>query len=62
MTLEIVDQDGSILIRKENEQHIPSIGDEIWVKECWYKITDKTFFYREEGTSVHMWAQLVGGA
>jgi len=61
MKLEIVDQDANTLVRKENEQHIPSIGDEIWVKECWYKITDKTFFYNEE-TSVHMCAQIIEGA
>lgn len=62
MRLEIVDQDSNTLIRRNNEKIIPSLGDEIWVKDKWYIITDKTFFYHEEGLdTVHMFAKLIEG-
>ena len=62
MRIEIVDQDGNTLVRRDNEQIVPSIGDEIHTKEEWYTITDRTFFYRDNETTVHMLAKLIEGA
>jgi hypothetical protein len=62
MKLEIVDQDANTLVREDNQQIVPSIGDEIWVKDSWYLITDRTFFYYEEGTTIHLCSKLVEGA
>lgn len=62
MRLEIVDQNGNNLITRNNTKFIPSLGDEIWFEDKWYIITDKTFFYREEGLdTVHMFSKLIEG-
>lgn len=62
MKLEIVDQDGSTIVLRNNEQVAPSVGDDINVQGKWYVITEKTFFYNEEETVVHLWSKLIEGA
>lgn len=57
MKLEIVNNEcGSTLLRLDNEQIIPSLGDEVCIKDKWYKITDRTFFYNEDGVTAHLMA------
>lgn len=61
MKLEIVDQDGTSLVKRDNQQYLPSVGEEIKTEQGWYKVVERTFYYREV-TSVLIWVEEIMGA